>query len=150
MSSNFVSSSIKNILLNGINLGLESFEEEQHYILKLLEYFESKTKFTAYLKKDTSIEVETEEMILGMEIHIVSSVLFMVPYHNDIFEIFTEVLKFVSGNHEDILSDFRGSEETKIESVMELNKRVKNEIHREEIEDEDREETSSDDDFEWI
>jgi len=146
MSDDFVSKSIKGILLNGINLSLESIEEEQHYIYKMLEYFESKTKFTAYLRKDRSIEVETPEMQLAMEIHIVNSTLFVIPYSNDVFEIFTEVLRFISSNHEFILREFRGVEENKIESVMELNKRVKNEVQQEESE----EETSSDDDFEWI
>ena len=146
MSNDFVSKSIKGILLNGINLNLENIEEEQHYIYKMLEYFESKTKFTAYLRKDRTLEVETPEMQVAMEIHIVDSTLFMVPYSQDIFEIFTEVLRFVSTSHEHILREFRGIEENKIESVMELNKRVKNEVQQEESE----EETSSDDDFEWI
>ena len=148
MSDDLISSSIKNILLNGINLGLETFEEEQHYILKMLEYFESKTKFTAYLKKDTSIEVESPEMQLAMEIHIVSSVLFMIPYTNEqyVFEIFTEVLKFISTYHEKLTVGFRGTEENKIESITELNKRIKDGPKQKHIE----EEPSSDDDYEWI
>ena len=144
--SDFVSSGIKNILLNGINLNLESIEEEQNYIQKLHVYLEEETEFTAYLKKDNSLDVETEEMQLGMQIHIIDSTLFMVPYIQDVFEIFAEVLKFISSKHMEVVRDFRGTEEIKIESPQDLYK-VKNENTKEE---EIEEESSSDDDYEWI
>jgi hypothetical protein len=142
----FVSSGIKNILLNGINLNLESIEEEQNYIQKMQVYFEEETEFTAYLKKDDSLEVETEEMQLGMQIHIVNSTLYMVPYIQDVFEIFAEVLKFISSKHMEVVREFRGTEEIKIESPEDLYK-VKNENTNEK---ETEEESSDDDDYEWI
>tara|TARA_B100000686_G_scaffold352550_1_gene454909 strand:+ start:167 stop:610 length:444 start_codon:yes stop_codon:yes gene_type:complete len=147
MSDDFISQSLKGILLNGINLSLESIEEEQHYILKLLEFFEAETKFTAYIKKNAAaLEVETPELNLAMEIHIVDSVLFMVPFANNVFEVFAEVLRFISNNHEKIIREFRGIEENKIESITELNERIKNGPSKEQEE----EEPSSDDDYEWI
>jgi hypothetical protein len=140
--SNDVSSGIKNILLNGINLNLESLEEEDHYMINLSTYFEEETEFTAYLGKEGTLEVETKEMQLGMQIHIINSVLYMVPFVQDVFEIFTEVLRFISNKHQKIITEFRGFEETKIESIKELNglKDVK----------EKEEEPSSDDDYEWV
>ena len=77
---NTISSGIKDILLNGINLNLESVEEEQHYILKMIEYFEHETEFTAYLKKGCAMEIENTEMQLAMEVNIINSTLFMLPY----------------------------------------------------------------------
>tara|TARA_R110000824_G_scaffold236450_4_gene425150 strand:+ start:580 stop:1026 length:447 start_codon:yes stop_codon:yes gene_type:complete len=147
--SDYVSKSIKNILINGIQLNLETIEEEQHYILKMLEYFEDETSFTAYLKKDRSIEIETPDMTLAMEVHIVNSTLFMIPYIQDVFEIFTEVLKFISSKHLEIITEVRGSEENIIENPADLNSRLVKEVD-ETDEKETKEEPDSDDDFEWI
>jgi len=139
-----ISSGIKNILLNGINLNLETLEEEQHYLIKMCAYFEEETEFTAYLKKDGGLDVETVEMQLGMQIHIIDSTLFMVPYVQDVFEIFTEVLKFISTKHKDVMQEFRGHEEIKIQSIQELKREEDDKTEEKE------EESSSDDDFEWI
>jgi hypothetical protein len=145
--SSLISSGIKEILMNGINLNLETPEEEQFYIHKILEYFEEETEFTAYLKNDGTLDVETLEMQLGMQIQIISSTLFMIPYQQNVFEIFTAVLQFISSHHAEIVRDFRGSEETKIESIEEFNKgNITDNEETEELE----EESSDDDDFEWI
>lgn len=144
MSNDIISSGIKNILLNGIDLNLESPEEEQHYMINLKAFFEEETEFTAYLSKDGTLEVETPEMQLGMQIHIINSTLFMVPYVQDVFEIFTEVLKFIANKHQQVIREFRGFEETKIQSIKEIN----NLDHAKQKETE--EESSSDDDYEWI
>ena len=143
MSDDFISASIKGILKNGINLYLETIEEEQYYTLKLLRYFEEETEFTAYLSKGNSIEIENLEMQIASELLISNSTLYFVPYVSDIFDIFTEVLKFIAYNHETIMTEFRGVEVTKIQSIKELN-RVQDE------KTEEKEEESSDDDFEWI
>ena len=139
-----VTSGIKNILLNGINLNLESIEEEDHYMANLAAYFEEETEFTAYLGKDGTLDVETKEMQLGMQIHIINSTLYMIPVVQDVFEIFSEVLRFISSKHQKVIMEFRGFEETKIESIKELNG-LKN-VEKNETE----EESSSDDDYEWI
>ena len=146
MSNGYISSGITSIFLHGINLNLESMEEEQHYVLKMLEYFEDKTDLSAYLKGDRVIEIENKDMQLAMELRVSESTLYLIPYMEDVLEIFTEVLKFISSRHLEIVSEFRGFEETKIEAPNEVN-RIKNENTKEE---EIEEESSSDDDYEWI
>tara|TARA_B100000424_G_C22873222_1_gene464997 strand:+ start:589 stop:1029 length:441 start_codon:yes stop_codon:yes gene_type:complete len=146
MSSDYFSSGIANIFLHGINLNLESMEEEQHYVLKMLEYFEDKTDLSAYLRGDRVIEIENKDMVLAMELRVSESTLYLIPYVEDVLEIFTEVLKFISSRHLVIVTEFRGLEEIKIETPSEVN-RIKDESTKEkEIE----EESSDDDDYEWI
>lgn len=142
-NDDFISNSIKQILINGINLNLESVEEEQYYITNLIDYFEDETEFTAYLKKDDTMEIEGADMQLAMEVSIINSTLFMTPYKNDIIEIFTQILTFISTRHLEVVSGFRGIEEFKIERIQDVNKGS----HEEEIHEE---ESSSDDDYEWI
>jgi hypothetical protein len=144
MSDDFFSSSVKNIFKNGINLNLESIEEEQYYTMKLLEYFEEETEFPTYLRKGHLIEVENLDMQIAVEMMISNSTLYIVPYVNDIFEIFTEVLKFIAHNHEKVMTDFRGVEVSKIENLKNIN-RAHDETTEEKTED-----PNSDDDFEWI
>ena len=147
MTGDFISMSIKQILENGINLFLDSIEEEQHYLQKLFEHLDEKTDFTAYLKGDTnSIEVENKEMSLVVELLIAQSTLYFIPYGGDIFDIFTSVLGFIAREHVSVMQEFRGIEEIKIESIKDVNKTDVNEEETENIE----EETSSDDDYEWI
>ena len=140
-----ISNSIKQILINGINLNLDSIEEEQFYITKLIDYFEDETEFTAYLRKDNTMEIEDKEMQLAMDISIFNSTLFMTPYKSDIMEIFTQVLTFISARHLAVVSEFRGIEEIKIQSIQDINKG----IHEKE-DYETEEESSDDDDYEWI
>lgn len=140
-----ISNSIKQILINGINLNLDSIEEEQFYITKLIDYFEDETEFTAYLRKDNTMEIEDKEMQLAMDISIFNSTLFMTPYKSDIMEIFTQVLTFISARHLAVVSEFRGIEEIRIQSIQDVNKG----IHEKE-DYETEEESSDDDDYEWI
>jgi len=146
MSSDTVDNGIRNILLNGINLKLETIEEEEYYMDKLHQYFQEETEFSAYLRKDFGLEIETKDLQLGMEVHITKSTLFMIPYSTEVFPIFTEVLRFISQSHTQIIKEFRGTEEIKIERPKDLSDRMKNDIKEETSE----EESSSDDDFEWI
>tara|TARA_R100000231_G_C5268672_1_gene147968 strand:- start:90 stop:545 length:456 start_codon:yes stop_codon:yes gene_type:complete len=147
---NSISQGIRDILINGINLNLESIEEEQYYITKLIEYFENKTEFTAYLKKDNVMEIETKEMQLAMEVCVINSTLFMLPMMNDIFEVFTEILKFISSEHLSVVSEFRGIEEIRIENIDDVNKYTKGINDNATEAEEAEEESSDDDDFEWI
>jgi len=144
--SNTISSGISNIFLNGINLNLESMEEEQYYTLKMLEFFEDKTDFPAYLRGDRVIEVENRDMDLALELRISESTLYLLPYTEDVFEIFTEVLKFISSRHVQIMKEFRGIEEIRIQSPDEVNQKNNEKTDEKYIE----EDSSSDDDFEWI
>ena len=82
-----------------------------------------------------------------MQIQIINSTLYMVPYQQDVFEIFTSVLQFISSKHREVVMDFRGQEENKIQSIEQIRDEKENYHEKtEEIE----EESSSDDDYEWI
>tara|TARA_R110001583_G_scaffold81124_2_gene216857 strand:+ start:3815 stop:4267 length:453 start_codon:yes stop_codon:yes gene_type:complete len=150
MPSDFISSGIQNILKDGIYLHLETKEEEQYYASKLHQYFEEETEFRTYLGKGNVIEVESFDMTLAVEILITDSTLYLVPYVSDIFEIFTEVLKFIAYKHELIMTEFRGIEVTKIQSVNELNRANNEKTEQQNRENNTEEEPSSDDDYEWI
>jgi hypothetical protein len=139
----FISLSLKNILQNGIQLHLETIEEEQFYLSKLFEYMEVETEFTPYLRGEATIEIESADMQLLVELLISQSTLFFIPYNNKVFDVFTEVLKFIAGNHEDIIREFRGVEVNKIQTIKDM----KEESYAEAKE---QEEPSSDDDYEWI
>jgi hypothetical protein len=142
----FISGSIKNILKDGINLFLESEEEEQHYADCLFQFLHEETEFPTYLRKGRLIEVENLKMQIAVEIIISDGILYFVPYVADVFEIFTEVLKFIAYKHQEVVTDFRGSEETRIESIKEVNKVQNDQTEKKYTE----EESSSDDDYEWI
>jgi hypothetical protein len=137
MSSGFGTSGIKNILEYGIDLKLESAEEESYYITRMCDFFNEETEFKAYLSGDRSIEVEEDASTPIAEIFIKDSILSMFPYQPEIFEVFTHMLEFISKYHQEITSEFRGSEEHKIESIENVNT-------TEESEEDDS------DDFEWI
>ena len=64
MSDDFISLSIKKILESGIKLFLDSPEEEEHYVMKLFEYFEVETEFTPYLRSPNSLEIEGSDLSL--------------------------------------------------------------------------------------
>ena len=114
--SDFISSTISNMLSNGIALNLESKEEEEYYILKMRDYFEEETEFPAYLRSNNILEIEDSDMQIAMEILIQQSTLYILPYSPQVFEIFTEVLKFIANKHKIIMREFRGyrSEERRV------------------------------------
>ena len=145
--SSFKSSGIKGILDYGIDLKLESDEEEIYYTSRMCEYFNEKSDFKAYLSGERSFEVELNRTTPIMEISIMSSMLTIMPYTDDIFEAFAVMLAFIAKKHQDIITEFRGEERSLIEALSEVNQ-VKNveETDKKEIE----EESSGDDDYEWI
>ena len=148
--SDFISKTIKSILTNGIALNLESEEEEEFYIMKMQEYFEEETEYPAYLRKGKVLEIESLDMQIAMEVTIQHSTLYILPYSQDIFEVFAEILKFISSSHMKLLQEFRGTEEIKIESISDIAKKVENEENEEKLQKEPEEESSSDDDYDWI
>ena len=148
--SDFISKTIKSILTNGIALNLESEEEEEFYIMKMQEYFEEETEYPAYLRKGKVLEIESLDMQIAMEVTIQYSTLYILPYSQDIFEVFAEILKFISSSHMKLLQEFRGIEEIKIESISDIAKKVENEENEEKLQKEPEEESSSDDDYDWI
>ena len=138
MSDNFTSSGIKGILDYGIDLKLESEDEEIYYVSRMCEYFNEESDFKAYLSGDRSFEVELDRSTPIMEVTIMSSILRIMPYTDDVFEAFAVMLAFIAKKNTDIILELRGEEVFKIENVDEVNN-YKSE-----------EESSSDDDYEWI
>ena len=137
MSDDFISSGIKGVLDYGINLKLESEEEEMYYIQKMCEFFNEETDFKAYLSGDRSFDVELDRTTPILEVTITNSNLTVIPYTEDIFEVFTLILSFIVKRHMDIIRDLREPIEHKIESIKDIS--VKNEP-----------EEDSSDDYEWI
>jgi len=135
MSDDFISSGIKGVLEHGINLKLESYEEENYYIAKMCDYFNDDSNFKAYLSGDRSFEVEIDRDTPVMEISISDSILNIMPYTEDFFQAFTLMLAFIAREHEALILELRGADIHKIESLQDVNKIP---------EDDDS------DDYEWI
>ena len=138
MSSDFISSGIAEVLKSGINLRLESDEEESYYISKMCDFFNDKSDFKAYLSGDRCFEIELDRMTPVMEVVIRDSTLSIIPYTEDFFEAFTLILGFIAREHEKIIRELREELADRIESPRELNKFVP------------KEEKDSDDDYEWV
>jgi len=143
MSRDFISSGIQGVLDYGIDLKLESIEEETYYIIRMCDFFNEESEFKAYLSGDRSFEVEKDRDSPILEVIINDSKLIILPYTEEIFEPFTLVLSFIAKYHESLISELREKQVHRIETPSELNKRINNE-------EEDEEDPNSDDDFEWI
>lgn len=143
MSDDFTSSGFKSILEYGINLKLESEDEEIYYTSRMCEYFNEESDFKAYLSGDRSFEIEINQTTPIMEITIMDSVLTIMPYTDDIFEAFSIMLAFIAKKHREVVNEIRPSMPFRIESIDEIN-------NTEEDETNNTEEPSSDDDYEWI
>jgi len=141
MSDDFTSSGIKGILDYGIDLKLESEDEEIYYTTRMCAYFNEESDFKAYLSGERSFEVELDQTTPIMEITIMDSVLTILPYNDDIFEAFAIMLAFIAKKHREIVSEIRETIPFKIESLEEITGETKQE---------EQEEPSSDDDYEWI
>ena len=111
--------------------------------MKLTEHLQKSDKYNVYLKSSKYIEIENEDFQIAMDVFVTESVLFMFPYVEDIYEVFAEILKFISENHEKILLELRGSGLSRIESPEEIKSNLF-------IEDTDDYEEPSSDDLEWI
>ena len=137
--SDFISSGIANTLEYGIDLKLESLEEENFYIYRMGEYFNDKTDFRTYLSGESGFEIELDSTSPIMEVIIRDSVLYMIPYTDDIFEPFTIILGFIAKHHLEVVSEFRGLEIHKIQSIDQVNS-----------DDGLTPDDDDDDDYEWI
>ena len=135
MSNDFISSGINGVLESGIDLRLESYEEENYYIMQMCEFFNEESQFKAYLSGDRSFDVELDRDTPILEVMIRDSILQVIPYTEDIFEVFTLILGFIARRHQQIILDFRGKEKHKIEKPSDIN-------HPDEDDDSD--------DYEWI
>ena len=140
MSRDFTSSGIKGFLDYGIDLKLETPDEEKYYITQMCDYFNQESNYKAYISGDRSFEIEVDRNNPLMEVMIRESILYVIPYSDDIFEVFTIVLGFIAKKHLDILDEFRENDIHKIESPSEVSE------SNTPIGDDD----DDDDDYEWI
>ena len=119
----------------GIDLKLESYEEEEYYIVEMCAYFNEESDFKAYLSGDRSFEIELDANSPLMEVIIRDSTLSILPYTDECFEAFTIMLGFIAKNHERIVSELRYEDPHRIEDPENLNL---------------PEEDDDSDDYEWI
>jgi hypothetical protein len=139
MSTDFIMKGIKDILAHGINLELESFEEEQAYFELFVNWYSDNTIYYCTPLDNNSCMIETKKGAPLAEVTIESSSLNIIPHHEDLFEIITEILRFVAREHQEFITNFRGRE---AQSMISSPADVKNQpLHR-------REEESSED--EWL
>ena len=141
MSDKTGSSILGGIVDYGIDLKLESKEEEFYYISQMCEFFNTETDFKAYLSGEGSFEVERNREEIITEVMIKDSTLLMLPFSEDFFEVMTLVLGFIAKEHKRIIEDLRYPETNKIHNLNDINKEEDNTPDFEE---------DSDDDYEWI
>ena len=146
MSDKTGSSILGGIIDYGIDLKLESEEEEMYYIAQMCEFFNTETEFRAYLSGEGSFEVERSRDDVISEVIIKNSTLLMLPYSEDFFEVVTLVLGFIAKEHKRIIGELRYPVSDIIQNPKDVNKLNEETEEQEEIE----EESSSDDDYEWI
>ena len=145
MSDKTGSSIIGGIIDYGIDLKLESLEEEIYYISEMCEYFNTETQYRAYLSTEGSFEVELDKDNVITEVIIRDSTLLMLPYSDEFFEVFTIVLSFIAKEHQRIIEELRPTVFHKILDPSEVSTK-----NSEDLNDQEEEEPSSDDDYEWI
>lgn len=135
MSKDYILKGIKDILINGINLELESSEEEEAYFDLFLRWFEEYTIYYCAPLDNNSCMVEAENGTPLAEVSFEESKLNIIPHNEDLFELITEVLRFVAREHEGFINNFRGRE---AQSMISSPSEVKNQpLHEEEESSED-------------
>ena len=111
MSIDVVAKGIQDILKFGINLDLNSFEEIEEYILLFIEWFSKNTEFSCFPLEPYSCTIETKGGSPMCEIWIEDSTMRIIPHHEDLFAIITDILRFIAKEHNKFLDDFRGKEQ---------------------------------------
>jgi hypothetical protein len=144
MSKGKSSSGVQGVLDYGIDLKLESEEEEIYYISQMCDFFNEQTDFRAYLSGDRTFEIELDRSTLLMEVSIYDSILSIIPYTEDILEVFALILKFIATYHQSIVDEFRPTMGHRIQSPSEVTKTNKETL------DEKGDEEESSEDWEWI
>ena len=123
---------LSNLLNFGVNLKLDSEEENKFYALSFSAWMMQQEDFDAALMSDEKIEIYYfSELVMAVEIK--DSTLTLEPITESCFEAVMMVLKFVSEQHE-----FTRNEFTKL-SIREVN-----------LEEAESEEQDSEEDSEWI
>ena len=121
-----------NLLNFGVNLKLDSEEENKFYALSLSAWMMQQEDFDAAMMSDEKIEVYYfAELVMIVEIK--NSTLTLEPITESCFESVMMVLKFISEQHE-----FTRNEFTKL-SIREVN-----------LEEPESEEQDSEEESEWI
>ena len=111
MSTDFVMKGIKDILHHGINLNLESVEEEQEYMSVFMDWFTDDTEWYCCPLEERSCIIETKQGVAMCEIFIEDSVMRITPHNEDLFAVITDILRFVAKKHETFIDNFRGKEQ---------------------------------------
>ena len=123
---------LSNLLNFGVNLKLDSDEENKFYALSLSAWLMQQEDFDATLLSDEKIEIYYYSEHV-MSIKIKNSTLTLDPITESCFEAVMMVLKFISEQHELTSNEF-----TKL-SIREVD-----------LEEAESEEQDSEDDSEWI
>ena len=110
MSTDYVMKGIKDILLHGINLELQSIEEEEEYLSVFMEWFSKNTEWYCCPVEERSCIIETKYGVAMCEIFIEDSVMRITPHNEDLFGVITDILRFVAKKHESFIDNFRGKE----------------------------------------
>ncbi len=135
MSKDFILKGIKDILANGINLELESPEEEEAYFELFVDWYSDNTIYYCATLDNNSCMIETRQGIPMAEVSIEHSSLNIIPHTEDLFEVITDILRFVAREHQNVIDNFRGRE---AQSMISSPSEVKNQpLHREEESSED-------------
>ena len=125
MSNDFILKGIKDILNHGINLDLNSIEEEEEYLQVFMDWYVTNTGYYCCQMETNSCMIETKQGAPLAEVYIEDSVMRIVPHDDDLFGIITEILRFVAKEHQKFIDNFRGLErKSRITSPTEINKNI--------------------------
>jgi hypothetical protein len=125
MSNDFILKGIKDILNHGINLDLNSIEEEEEYLQVFMDWYVTNTSYYCCQMETNSCMIETKQGAPLAEIYIEDSVMRIAPHDDDLFGIITEILRFVAKEHQKFIDNFRGLErKSTITSPTEINKKI--------------------------
>ena len=111
MSTDFVMKGIKDFLHHGINLNLESIEEEEEYLSVFMDWFAQNTEWFCCPLENSSCIIETKHGVAMCEVFIENSVMRITPHNEDLFGVITDILRFVAKKHESFIDSFRGKEQ---------------------------------------
>tara|TARA_R100001440_G_scaffold25941_1_gene42193 strand:- start:23760 stop:24182 length:423 start_codon:yes stop_codon:yes gene_type:complete len=125
MSNDFILKGIKDILNHGINLDLNSIEEEEEYLQVFMDWYVTNTSYYCCQMETNSCMIETKQGAPLAEIYIEDSIMRIAPHDDDLFGIITEILRFVAKEHQKFIDNFRGLEKrSTITSPSEINKKT--------------------------
>lgn len=125
MANDVLMKGIKDILNHGINLGLQSPEEEEEYLQVFMDWYTDSTSYFCFEMDNNSCMIETKKGQPLAEIYIDNSILKIVPHEQDLFGVITEILRFVAKEHQKFLDNFRGYEAaSRITKPSEINSKL--------------------------